>query len=61
MGELVEHVETQRKIPRGREDEERLTADIIELAQQYGRYGDRKVAARLRQDQRQAGPAYLAT
>jgi len=45
----------------GREDEERPTADIIELAQQYGRYGDRKVAARLRQDQRQAGPAYLAT
>lgn len=32
---------------RGRDDEERLTADIIELAQQYGRYGYRKVAALL--------------
>ena len=28
---------------------ERLTADIIELAQQYGRYGYRKVAGLLRQ------------
>jgi hypothetical protein len=41
---LGQHRSTQRKIPRGREDEERLTADIIELAQQYGRYGYRKVA-----------------
>src|SRR5262249_50931627 len=39
----------QRKIPRGREDEERLTADIIELARQYGRYGYRKIAELLRQ------------
>src|SRR4030095_4428316 len=31
------------------EDEERLTADIIELARQYGRYGYRKVAELLRQ------------
>src|ERR1700746_2792399 len=37
------------KVPRGREDKERLTADIIELAQQYGRYGYRKVAGLLRQ------------
>ena len=36
---LGRHRSTQRKIPRGREDEERLTADIVELAQQYGRYG----------------------
>jgi len=43
-----QHRSTQRKIPRGREDEERLTADIIELAQQYGRYGYRKVAGLLR-------------
>ena len=34
--------------PRGREDEERLTADTIELARQYGRYGYRKVTALLR-------------
>jgi hypothetical protein len=45
--------------------EERLTADIIELARQYGHYGYRKVAALLRQagwtinDKR--GRAYLAT
>jgi len=35
--------------PRGRDDEQRLTADIIELARQYGRYGYRKVAELLRQ------------
>ena len=35
-------------MPQGREDEERLTADIIELARQYGRYGYRKIAALLR-------------
>ena len=35
---------TQRKVPRGREDEERLTADTIALARQYGRYGYRKIA-----------------
>src|SRR5262245_28075475 len=46
---LGQHRSTQRKVPRGRDDEERLTADIIELAQQYGRYGYRKVAALLRQ------------
>jgi putative transposase len=40
---------TQRKIPRDREDANRLTADVIELARQYGRYGYRKVAALLRQ------------
>jgi hypothetical protein len=28
---------SQRKVPRGRDDEERLTADIIELARQHGR------------------------
>ena len=46
---LGQHRSTQRKIPRGREDEECLTADIIELARQYGRYGYRKVAGLLRQ------------
>jgi len=39
---------TQRKVPSGREDEERLTADIIELARRYGRYGYRKIAELLR-------------
>lgn len=45
---LGQHRSTQRKAPQGREDEERLTADIIELARQYGRYGYRKIAALLR-------------
>jgi putative transposase len=39
---------TQRKLPRGRDDEEQLTADIVELARRYGRYGYRKVAELLR-------------
>jgi hypothetical protein len=38
---LGQHRSTQRKVPRGREDEEALRADIIELARQYGRYGYR--------------------
>jgi putative transposase len=39
---------TARPSARCRNDEERLTADIIELARQYGRYGYRKVTALLR-------------
>ena len=45
---LGQHRSTQRKAPRGREDEEQLTADLIELARQYGRYGYRKITALLR-------------
>jgi putative transposase len=45
---LGQHRSTQRQVPRGRHDDERLTADIIELARQYGRYGYRKIAALLR-------------
>jgi putative transposase len=45
---LRQHRSTQRKVPRGRDDEERLTADVVELACQYGRYGYRKIAALLR-------------
>ena len=30
-------------VPRGRDDEARLTADTIALARQYGRYGYRKI------------------
>ncbi len=37
-----------RKVPRGRDDEEALTADIIALAREYGRYGSRKITALLR-------------
>ena len=35
-------------MPTGPDDEERLTADIVELARQYGRYGYRKIAELLR-------------
>src|SRR6202158_4851715 len=45
---LGQHRSTQRKVPRGPEDEERLTADMIALARQYGRYGYRKIAEFLR-------------
>jgi putative transposase len=45
---LGQHRSTQRKAPRGRDDEEQLTADLIELARQYGRYGYRKITALLR-------------
>lgn len=46
---LGQHRSTQRKVPRGRPDEARLTADIIELARQYGRYGYRPITALLKQ------------
>jgi putative transposase len=45
---LGQHRSTQRKLPRGRDDEERLTADIVEFARRYGRYGYRKIAELLR-------------
>ena len=45
---LGQHRSTQRRIPAGREDEERLTADVVALARQYGRYGYRKIAELLR-------------
>ena len=46
---LGQHRSTQRKLPQGRVDAEQLTADVLELARQYGRYGYRKIAALLRQ------------
>ena len=45
---LGQHRSTQRQIPCGRDDEERLTADIVELVRSFGRYGYRKIAALLR-------------
>jgi transposase InsO family protein len=42
---LGQHRSTQRRVPRGRQDEEALRADVIALARQYGRYGYRKIAA----------------
>lgn len=44
---LGQHWSTQRKVPQGRADEKRLTDDIIELADQYGRYGYRMVTGLL--------------
>jgi hypothetical protein len=40
---LGQHRSTQGKAPQGRADEERLTGDIIALADQYGRSGNRMV------------------
>ena len=45
---LGQHRSTQRRNPRGRADEERLVADMIELTRKYGRYGYRRIAALLR-------------
>ncbi len=44
---LGQHRSTQRKIARTPDDEAALTADIIALALQYGRYGYRRIAAML--------------
>jgi putative transposase len=44
---LGQHRSTQRKVPRGRSDEEQLTEDIILLAREYGRYGYRIVTGLL--------------
>jgi hypothetical protein len=45
---LGQHRSTQQKRPRGAGDEAALTADIIELARRYGRYGYRRITALLR-------------
>ncbi len=45
---LGQHRSTQRKLPRGKDDEAALVTELIELARIYGRYGYRKVAALLR-------------
>jgi putative transposase len=44
---LGQHRSTQRKIPCGLPDEERLTEDIIALTREYGRYGYRMIAGML--------------
>ncbi len=46
---LGQHRSTQRKIPTTPDDEAALTADIIALALQYGRYGYRRITALLRE------------
>lgn len=46
---LGQHRSTQRKLLRTADDETQLTADIVELAKTYGRYGYRRITALLRQ------------
>jgi transposase InsO family protein len=46
---LGQHRSSQRKPLLMADDEERLTADIVALARQYGRYGYRRITALLRQ------------
>ena len=45
---LGQHRSTQRKVPTTPDDEAALTADIVALAIQYGRYGYRRITAMLR-------------
>ena len=45
---LGQHRSTQRKAPKGRTDDAALTADIVALATEYGRYGYRRITALLR-------------
>ena len=45
---LGQHRSTQRRVPKGPDDEEWLTADIVELARRHGRLGYPKIAAMLR-------------
>jgi putative transposase len=47
---LGQHRSRQRKAPTTPGDEAALTADIIALATQYGRYGYRRIAALLRDE-----------
>jgi len=44
---LGQHRSTQRKEPKGRADDAALTADIVALATEYGRYGYRRITAML--------------
>jgi putative transposase len=46
---LGQHRSTRRKAPRIPYDEARLTAEIVELARRFGRYGYRRITALLRQ------------
>ncbi len=42
---MGQHRSTQRRVPVDRSDEDRLTADVIALAKDYGRYGYRRIHA----------------
>ena len=45
---IDQHRSTQRKRPQEKVDKELLTADIIKLAREYGRYGYRRIAVMLK-------------
>jgi putative transposase len=45
---LGQHRSTQRKVPRGADEEDALTENIVALARQSGRYGYRRITALLR-------------
>jgi putative transposase len=45
---LGQHQSTQRKASTRPDDEAALTAEVVSLAVQYGRYGYRRIAALLR-------------
>ena len=47
---IGQHRSTQRKAPKVKPDEDALTADIIRLASEYGRYGYRRITALLRSE-----------
>ncbi|KJS39622.1 MAG: integrase, partial [Hyphomonas sp. BRH_c22] len=47
---IGQHRSTQRKQPIRRDDEDALTSAIIRLAEQFGRYGYRRITALLRND-----------
>ena len=57
---LGQHRSTQRKVPTPPDDEAALTADIVALALQYGRYGYRRIAAMLRSAARNDAAAMAA-
>ena len=46
---IGQHRTTQRLLPKTADDEAALTADIIDLARQYGRYGYRRITVLLHQ------------
>lgn len=45
---IGQHRSTQKKPPLGRQDEHAMTQAVIRLAEQYGRYGYRRITALLR-------------
>ena len=57
---LGQHRSTQRKTPRGADDEAALTEDIIALARQYGRYGYRRVTAFTRRSSTHRAPGWFS-